>query len=96
MEEWREYEECEHECEWQLQSASKKIGARGWRGEARDIYKPVKPRQEELAPPVPGSSRSSGFIKGTLAGSVDQVIQILSGNRATRSAILTSGLIVMS
>jgi hypothetical protein len=45
----------------------------GVEGEARDIYKPVKPRQEEPAPPVPGSSRSSGFIKELLAGSVDQV-----------------------
>jgi hypothetical protein len=67
----------------------------GVEGEARDIYKPVKPRQEEPAPPVPGSSRSSGFIKGTLAGSVDQVIPTdTSGNRATRSALLTSGLIL--
>lgn len=60
-----------------------KYWSAGVEGEAKDIYKPVKPRQKESAPPVPGSSRSSGFIKGTLVGSVDQVIQILVGNRAT-------------
>lgn len=51
-------------------------------GEAEIYNKPVNAGQES-APSVPGSIRSSGFIGGTFAGSLDQVIQITVGNSQT-------------